>query len=103
MSVSHAHFHSFRIIFTFQCSSPAVLDIITPDSDRLFVPVADREQVFSVYRLHTLYVFKRGKITKKCKRWNVYIKKHEEIVSLLEILEQFKPIKITFRICYWGR
>ena len=65
MSVSHAHFYSFRIIFTFQCSLPAVLDIITPDSDRVFVPVADREQVFSVYRLHTLYVFKRGKITKK--------------------------------------
>lgn len=65
MSVSHTHFYSFRIIFTFQCSSPAVLDIITQDSDRLFVPVADREQVFSVYRLHTLYVFKRRKITKK--------------------------------------
>ena len=35
MSVSHAHFYSFRIIFTFQCSSPAVLDIITRDSERL--------------------------------------------------------------------
>ena len=35
MSVSHAHFYSFRIIFTFQCSSPAVLDIITQDSERL--------------------------------------------------------------------
>ena len=35
MSVSHAYFYSFRIIFTFQCSSPIVLDIITQDSERL--------------------------------------------------------------------
>ena len=37
MSVSHAYFYSFRIIFTFQCSLPAVLDIITQDSERLFL------------------------------------------------------------------
>ena len=36
MSVSHAHFYLFRIIFTFQCSSPAVPDIITRDSERLY-------------------------------------------------------------------
>ena len=36
MSVSHAYFYSFRIIFTFQRSLPAVLDIITQDSERLF-------------------------------------------------------------------
>ena len=37
MSVSHAYFYSFRIIFTFQRSLPAVLDIITQDSERLFL------------------------------------------------------------------
>ena len=37
MSVSHAYFYSFRIIFTFQRSLPAVLDIITQDSERLLL------------------------------------------------------------------
>ena len=37
MSVSHAYFYSFRIIFTFQRSLPAVLDIITQDSERLYI------------------------------------------------------------------
>ena len=35
MSVSHAYFYSFWIIFTFQYSLPAVPDIITQDSERL--------------------------------------------------------------------
>lgn len=39
MSVSHAYFYSFWIIFTFQCSLTAVLDIITQDSERLLLHI----------------------------------------------------------------
>lgn len=35
MSVSHAYFYSVQIISSFQCSLPAVPDIITQDSERL--------------------------------------------------------------------
>ena len=36
MSVSHVYFYLFGIIFTFQCSVPMNLAIITQDSERLF-------------------------------------------------------------------
>ena len=35
MSVSHVYFYLFQIIFNFHCSSSAVLNIITQDSERL--------------------------------------------------------------------
>ena len=36
MFISHVYFYLFQIIFTFQCSFSAVLNIITQDSERLF-------------------------------------------------------------------
>lgn len=35
MFISHVYFYLFQIIFTFQCSFSAVLNIITQDSERL--------------------------------------------------------------------
>lgn len=39
MFISHVYFYLFQIIFTFQCSFSAVLNIITQDSERLYMYV----------------------------------------------------------------
>jgi len=51
MSVSHAYFYSVQIISSFQCSLPAVPDIITQDSERLFIHCAGCR--FASFSLHT--------------------------------------------------
>lgn len=56
MSVSHAYFYSFRIIFTFQCSLPAVLDIITQDSERLYIKRRNLKEVYE----RQVYIMKIG-------------------------------------------
>ena len=51
MSISHVIFYLFRIIFTFQCSLPAVLTIITQDSERLLYNTkGDRKITHTIYK-----------------------------------------------------
>lgn len=49
MFISHVYFYLFQIIFTFQCSFSAVLNIITQDSERLLFTKLKLSQ-----RLHLL-------------------------------------------------
>lgn len=49
MFISHVYFYLFQIIFTFQCSFSAVLNMITQDSERLYNSIISHSKPFSIF------------------------------------------------------